>query len=96
MSSLKQKPLHSPHQKMKVQQFTVIIKENRTKELSQAGGRLILLTFPLLFVLFYFFLLADTLGQALQLYIRDLLLVTADGTEVKMNARHIRLNRTGF
>lgn len=55
MSSLKQKPLHPPHQKMKVQQFTVIIKENRTKELSQAGGRLILLTFPFLFVLFYFF-----------------------------------------
>lgn len=94
MSSLKQKPLHPPHTKMKVQQLTVVIKGNTTKELSQAGGRLILLilSFPFLFILF--FLLADTPGEALQ--IRDLLLVIADGTEVKMNARHIRLNRMGF
>jgi len=27
---------------------------------------------------------------------RDLLLVIADGTEVEMNARHIRLNRMSF
>lgn len=82
---------------MKVQQLTVIIKENRTKELSQAGGRLILLilSFPFFFFLFYFFT-GRSSWRGITAVIRDLLLVIADGTEVKMNARHIRLNGMGF